>query len=251
MERPERRKIILGYCLGISLAVNAVLVPVAGYWLHMRGGLKYFSLAAVKGNTIQSSTAYRRALYDELDGTNPRPASTIMFGDSLTAAGLWPEWYESTVLNRGIYGENTSDALQRVSDITSSHPAKIFILFGVNDYGVLPAERTTSNMQAILTELHTRSPGSEIYLESLLPPPTLAREDWVLRVNASFKHLAEEHHLHWINLYPLFVAGRVMNRKLTVDGVHLTGQGYDVWRKAIQPYVLAQGVSATIKSASK
>src|SRR6516164_5146686 len=115
---------------GLSLLANAILVPLAGYWLYMRGGLKYFQFAALKGNSPQSGISNRRELYHAFSSNHRVTRPVVMFGDSLTANGLWSEWYGAEVLNRGIHGETTKDALTRVPDIAALNPAKVFILFG-------------------------------------------------------------------------------------------------------------------------
>jgi lysophospholipase L1-like esterase len=225
---------------GLSLLANAILIPLAGYWLQMRGGLKYFQIAALKGNRVQSGVSNRREFYHAFSSSQRVARPIVMFGDSLTASGLWSEWYSIEVLNRGIHGETTQDALMRVPDIIALNPSKVFILFGVNDFGVLPAEVTVANMREIVSRLHTGSPASEIYIQSILPPPAIDREHWVSAVNDGYKHIAREYQLHWIDLFSPFSVGPVINRQLTVDGVHLSPEGYEVWRHWIERFVSAQ-----------
>jgi hypothetical protein len=56
-----------------------------------------------------------------------------------------PEWFGPTVWNRDIGGENSADALLRVSDISALRPSTVFILFGTNDY--LAVDQTESNLR--------------------------------------------------------------------------------------------------------
>ena len=223
----------------LSLLANAILIPLAGYWLHMRGGLKYFQSESLKGNRPQTAVSYRRELYHAFISDHRAARPVVMFGDSLTAGGLWGEWFGEEVLNRGIGGETTRDALMRVSDIAALHPRKVFILFGTNDFGVLPADSTLANTRQIISTLRSTSPDSEIYIQSLLPPPTIDRESWIAQINGGYRQLVEEYHLHWVDLHPAFAVGPVMNRQLTIDGIHLSPPGYEVWRRLIEPYMSA------------
>lgn len=226
--------------LAVSLAVNALMLLLGAYRIHRRGGIKQLGLPFINRAPPQTHISVRSNLYrgSDLAGHVVRPV--VMFGDSLTGAGLWPEWYGPPVINRGIGGETTADALIRVHDIVALQPSKVFILFGVNDHGLF-IEAVESNMRKIVTELQEGSPGTDIYLQSILPPATMDRTPWILQVNEAFRRLAEEKHIHWVDLYGLFVDGELIDKKLTLDGVHLTVEGYGVWRKAIERNLPAPG----------
>jgi len=140
-------------------------------------------------------------------------------------------------VNRGIGQETTAEALLRVPAIAAMRPSKVFILYGNNDFGVVSPAESAANLRNFIFGLRSLSPATEIYLQSLLPPPSFTREAWVSQVNELFKQTADEHHLHWIDLCPNFRNGRVIDPKFTVDGIHLTPEGYKVWRRALQPYV--------------
>src|ERR1017187_122144 len=189
------------FLLAVSLAVNAFMVPLAAFWIHRRGGIRELSLRLIKSplskkTPTQTPAVARRVFFRGSDHACHVVRPVVMFGDSLTGAGLWPEWYGPPVINRGIGGETTADALNRVQEIVALQPSKVFILLGVNDYG-LAIQAVESNMRKIVTSLQEGSSGTNIYLQSILPPATVNRRPWILRVNEAFKRLAEEQHIQW------------------------------------------------------
>src|SRR6516225_3782826 len=202
--------------LKLSLLMNVLYVATAGYWVYRRGGIKNVNLRAIKGNEPPNHIVVRRELYHAFTRTPHTDKPIVMFGDSLTAAGLWGEWYGSSVVNRVIGQETTAEALLRVPDIAAMRPTKVFILYGNNDFGVVSPAESAANLRNFIFGLRSLSPATEIYLQSLLPPPSFTREAWVSQVNELFKQTADEHHLHWIDLCPNFRNGRVIDPKFTV-----------------------------------
>lgn len=241
----DRKSVLLYLFVALSVLANLILVPLAGYWIYMRGGLSHVDSASLRGHITTSAIAGRREFFHALDAVPRETRPVVMFGDSLIGNGLWPEWYGTAVLNRGIPGETSSEALLRVPDIAALQPTKVFILVGTNDYGRISAEETKLNIRKAVDGLTAASPSTEIYLLSLLPPPTLERESWVIGLNSAYKAIADEQHARWVNLWPQFADGRVIDRKLTTDGIHPSAEGYKVWRQALQPYVVNDADAAT------
>lgn len=230
--------------LALSLSLNVALGAAAGYWLYMRGGLSRFSIKAVKGVDQREAKNVRRELYRDIDFSKRKTRPIVMFGDSLTAGGLWSEWYGPSVLNRAIGGETTADGLARVPDVSKLRPSKVFVLFGTNDYEVFSPEETVRNVRSIVEALRFQSPTSELYVESLLPTVTRTREGWVSQVNASLKRMADAEHVHWVDLYSYFLDGGLIDESLTIDGIHLSARGYRVWRKVMDPFIFTEDAAA-------
>ena len=100
------------------------------------------------------------------------PAGKIIFlGDSITDFGDWNELFgNNDIYNRGISGDQTVWALQRLDRIKESKPRKVFIMIGTNDLAVdRSPEDVANNIGRIVKELKTSSPETEIYVESLFP----------------------------------------------------------------------------------
>lgn len=172
----------------------------------------------------------------------------IMLGNSLTDGAEWNELLDNRhVKNRGIVGDIVQGLYDRMEPILKGQPKKIFILSGVNDvsHGVT-GDSIARAMEKLIVLIKTRSPRTQIYLQSMLPFNNEVRE-WkllkgrehvVVEGNRELEKVARRQRVTWINLYPLFVddKGR-LKAEYTNDGLHLMGPAYLIWRDAIAPYV--------------
>lgn len=167
----------------------------------------------------------------------------IMFlGDSLTQMGEWSELLPHLqVINRGIGGDTTSGLLKRLDSLTRNNPKLIFLLIGINDICVEKKSSTEilSNYQEILKKLATY-PDIKVYVQSILPVNKLGVTRFkkvnqqIIFINQKLKKLAQEFDYQYINLFTHFVdENNQLNEQYTLDGIHLTGKGYLLWREII------------------
>src|SRR5690606_32077845 len=130
--------------------------------------------------------------------------------------------------------------LARLDHIMKQKPRKMFVMIGINDIGRgLPLEVIISNYQGILKKIRTQSPGTEVYIQSVLPmndeilsAAYLKNKKQIVRVlNAALKDLAEKYELTYIDLYNKVFADEDNNLKpeLTMDGIHLKPASYILW----------------------
>lgn len=62
------------------------------------------------------------------------PGKIIFLGNSITEGGKWRQLLkDSTVINRGIAGDNTFGVLARLDELVKLKPASLFVLIGTND----------------------------------------------------------------------------------------------------------------------
>lgn len=182
-----------------------------------------------------STYVMRVTLFGSLPAMN---GGVAFVGDSLTDWGRWEEAYPSLrVRNFGIAGDTTTGLAHRLSQVIAAKPAKVFLLIGTNDveFGLTP-EKIAANIDAMIAELQAGIPGVKVHLQTLLPrqPQFDAK---VRAVNALLKPVAEKRGVPLIDLYPAFEVGGRLDPKLTSDDIHLAGEGYARWRKALSPYI--------------
>lgn len=190
---------------------------------------------------------------------------TVLAGDSIS---LWfPQDLlpaERTWLNQGISGETSAGLLKRLSLFDQTAPETILVMIGINDLikGV-EDKAILDNQTAIVRDLKTHHPKSQIVVQSILPHEG-GQAKWegrdrlaaiapgrVLQLNQELEAIAQAEGVYYLDLYALFADSQGNIRpELTSDGLHLSPEGYRVWSIALQVYgreVLADDLSATAK----
>lgn len=200
----------------------------------------------------QVDSTYRFYFYDQryslFEALESKPGQIIMLGNSITNGGNWSELLENnSVINRGISGDNTFGVLNRLDEIVSSQPEKIFILIGINDISrETPVDVILNNYRRIVSKIQRESPETRIYVQSLFPtnnefdhfPRAQNKDDEIRAVNIGIEKIAGEYGLTFIDLYPHFLdeEGK-LSKEYTNDGLHLMGKGYLKWTEIIRPFV--------------
>lgn len=187
----------------------------------------------------------RASLFETL-GTDS--ASIVFFGNSLTHGCEWHELFGNPhILNRGINGDTVDGLRERRSAVTDGHPAKIFLLCGVNDISHdLSADSIASALGELIAEIREASPSTRLYVQSLLPinnsfgryKAIFGKEQTVRDVNALLPDIVRRACATWIDIHSLFAdEDGNLRADLTNDGLHLLAPGYAIWRDALRPYV--------------
>lgn len=172
----------------------------------------------------------------------PNSSKDIIFlGNSITAGIDWMELLGRTdVRNRGISGDITFGILERLGEVTEGRPSKVFILIGINDISRnIPDSVIIGNYQKIIHRIKKESPSTKIFFQTLLPVNNeftqfknhYNKDEHILHVNDELKKLAEKERIGLIDLYPHFLnADKKLDKKYTIDGLHLNAEGYKVWK---------------------
>lgn len=202
-------------------------------------------------STVTDSSKYSaywwhsKDMYDHLPDTKNE---IVFLGNSITDGA---EWYEllgnKRIRNRGISADVTAGILIRLDAITKLKPSKIFIMIGVNDLSRnMTVSEITANYRTILERIKSESPKTKVYVESVLPvnPATgLAlnhtnKTELIMELNGKLTELATEFGHTYIDLFSIMAdANNHLPRKYSIDGLHLSYEGYRVWTEAIRPYV--------------
>lgn len=134
-------------------------------------------------------------------------ADVIFLGDSLTLFGKYDEFFpDIRSLNRGIGSDTTEGVLNRLDEIISRNPNKIFIMIGINDLGRnMSVQNTSKNMYQILRKLHDNTTAS-IYVESVLPTSTIDCNA-IQNLNENYRQICQKTSTHYIDLYKRYING--------------------------------------------
>jgi len=184
----------------------------------------------------------------EVAATQKPEHLSVLLGDSLSL------WFPAQVLppkrnwlNQGISGETSAGLLDRLALIDRTQPEVIFVLIGINDLIRGATDETIlANQRLILRYLRQVHPQAKIVMQSILPhggdKATWEGRDRLLAIpnsrilalNEQIKAIAKEEGGIYLDLYPLFAdTNGNLNPELSSDGLHLSPQGYKIWRNAI------------------
>ncbi|TDH28537.1 sialate O-acetylesterase [Segetibacter sp. 3557_3] len=169
------------------------------------------------------------------------PGEIIFLGNSITDIGEWTEtWQNLRVKNRGISSDNTFGVLARLDEIVESKPSKIFILIGINDIARnTPDSVILSNYKKIIQRIESASPRTIIYVQSILPTNDAYtafirhqhKDEHIRFINKRLESMCKGSKLIYVDLYSRFIdAQGKLDKRYTNDGLHLTGEGFALWK---------------------
>ncbi|WP_320887755.1 serine hydrolase [Bacteroides clarus] len=231
----------------VILLINAV---------HPEDGHSVVRLRSLVANVVASSLYSSPRIYTDhyykrflqfMDEPAIGNKDIVMLGNSLTENG--GDWAarlgNKNVRNHGIIGDEVMGVYDRLHQILPGHPAKLFLLIGVNDVSHdLTTDTIVGMIRVTVERIRKESPDTKLYLQSLLPinesfgryKRLAGKTNMIPEINKQLEELAKEKGLTYINLFPLFTekGSNVLRAELTTDGLHLKEEGYKIWVKAIR-----------------
>ena len=207
------------------------------------------TLATAKGQE-QVDSSYANGYYrDRLAFFKQLPdlkKEIVFLGNSITEVGDWQEVIPGkNVVNRGISGDNSWGVLNRLDEVLSSRPHKIFLTIGVNDIkrGV-PVQYIANNIRRIIAEVKRISPKTTLYVQSVLPvhEPMLAdiyekiRNEKIIALNRLVRGYADAAGVKFVDVYnEVFLDEKgQLKKELSTDGLHLKPSAYINWAEYLK-----------------
>lgn len=173
------------------------------------------------------------------------PGKIVFLGNSITEGGNWKRLLkDSTVINRGISGDNTFGMLARIDEVVALKPASLFILIGTNDLSKkIPVEAIIENIFAIVSQVKAGSPKTKIFVQSIFPinetvekfPTQFNNGSNILIINDQLSRYGERLRYTYVDVYGKLLddQGR-LNKNYTWDGLHLNAAGYQRWVEVLK-----------------
>jgi len=188
----------------------------------------------------------RKSLFELLPDTKNE---IIFLGNSITDGSEWVELLQNVkAKNRGISGDTSEGVLNRLYQVTRVEPSKVFLLIGINDLAKnISPDTIYVNICKIVSTIRTKSPKTQVYVQSILPVNNTfksfgghtSRTPQVLEINGKLKSICPKIGATYVDLFRELknTNDDLLNPMYTNDGLHLMGEGYVAWLKAIQPYL--------------
>ena len=162
----------------------------------------------------------------------------VFLGDSLTEGYDVQKFYpDYNVLNRGIGGDTTFGVEKRLKEsVYDADPKLTAMLIGANNFDTM-----MDNYESILKSFKENAPEMKVILLSL----TSMTREWgknnqkAIKNNEKIKEYARDYEYTFVDLYnPLLDKNtNELKEEYTIDGGHLTEEGYQVVTSVITPVV--------------
>lgn len=187
----------------------------------------------------------RTSLFESL----PVMSKDIVFlGDSITDHGEWSELFgNKNIKNRGISADRAVWLGNRLDPIVEGRPKKLFVLIGTNDLSAgVSVEQVAESIGVLIDRFAEDSPKTKVYIQSVFPVDVANeryanaqdRNEQILRLNRMIVELCDDKDVAYIDVHSaLKDKDGNLRGDLSNDGLHLTGKGYMVWKKVVEPYV--------------
>ena len=188
---------------------------------------------------------HSKDMFDHLPDTR----NVIVFlGNSITDGAEWFELLQNKKCrNRGISGDVTEGILLRLDGVTRLKPSAIFLLIGINDLSRnISVDEITGRYREILQRIAKETPKTKVYVQSVMPvnPATggnkrlEGKTELIIELNGRLQALAKEFGLTYIDLFaPLADKNNLLPKRYSIDGLHLSYEGYSVWAGILSQYI--------------
>jgi lysophospholipase L1-like esterase len=147
------------------------------------------------------------------------------------------------LINRGFGGSTFTDLLFFKEDIIKPYaPRQVVIYCGENDLaGGATPQKVLSDFKAFFQYIRKHFPKSYIAFVSIKPSPS--RKHILNSVRQANKlisdYIASQKRAVYVDIFSpmLDSAGNFREELFVEDRLHMNRQGYDIWKKALQPHL--------------
>ncbi len=177
----------------------------------------------------------------------------LFIGDSITqgfqvyASGIKNAKYAAYIgvgpkqLMSGTVTNINGEVVTAIDEIRAAQPKKVYLLLGTNALSNLEDEALLQYYSDFLDFLAPQLPQDTVYYLQAIPPVTKEKNDAdakysnerIRALNEGLAKICFAHGWHFLDLYSALADGEknLRGELMAGDGVHLNGQGYEVWKE--------------------
>jgi lysophospholipase L1-like esterase len=198
-------------------------------------------------DTVRYIAEHYRERIEAFRGEEVHRGGVVMLGNSITEFGDWKRLLgDAGAVNRGIAGDNTFGMLDRLSEVIAMRPRSLVVEAGINDIGQgVPVGMIAGNIASIVQYVRVKSPGTRVYVVSVLPtndrarqnyPEVAGKNDVARELDGRLKEGAGSYGYVYIDLASLVAdgSGNLDERYARPDGLHLNEAAYEVLVRLIK-----------------
>ena len=185
-------------------------------------------------------------------------AKVVFIGDSIThyweTSGKlqWQKYFsdgELKAINLGVSADRTEHVLWRIGaggELDGYEAKAVVLMIGTNNAGHFPREKepvmdTVLGVREILRTIRAKQPQAKIVLCAIFPrgakpdDPNRKRNE---AVNRRIRAFADGKDVLWLDFNGQFLTSDgELTREMAPDLLHPGAQGYELWFKALKPYL--------------
>jgi lysophospholipase L1-like esterase len=187
--------------------------------------------------------------FKKLDSIAAPPKNAILFIGS-SSFTMWKDVQQDfpgyTIINRGFGGSTILDQLRYIKDIVFPYnPKQIVIYCGENDIAASEAvsgDTVARRFYRLFGLIRYKFPKAQITYISMKPSPSRALLlPKMIRGNELIKkYLSTKKKTAYVDVYREMIddEGKPRTDIFLEDNLHMSKDGYAIWKKLIQPYLL-------------
>lgn len=222
-----------------------VSLILGGVCLVLMFTVCYFLLNGSTTNLIQKEIIKEVPVVDD---------NYVFLGDSITDWYDLDKYFEGLpVVNSGVSGYSTSNILNNMNKMVYQYnPSKVFILIGINDLELkVDDDVVVNNIRKIVQGIKKNRRYAKIYVESIYPINNSdddkiegsiingnRKNSDIIDINNKLVKLTKEEGATYIDLHKELVDGNgLLKIEYTVDGLHLSSEGYEKVTEVLRKYI--------------
>lgn len=222
-----------------------VSLILGGVCLALMFTVCYFLLNGSTTNLIQKEIIKEVPVVDD---------NYVFLGDSITDWYDLDKYFEGLpVVNSGVSGYSTNNILNNMNKMVYQYnPSKVFILIGINDLELkVDDDVVVNNIRKIIQGIKKNRRYAKIYVESIYPINNSdddkiegsiingnRKNSDIIDINNKLVKLAEEEGVTYIDLHKELVDDNgLLKIEYTVDGLHLSSEGYEKVTEVLRKYI--------------
>lgn len=220
------------------LLVICVILVLSNIFIAFKSGLVEKSVDKLMRRNNVSTTYPEYERRKSVFKSMPTQKTDVLFlGDSLIAGYEWNERLQNIdVANRGISGDTIIGVRGRLDSLMTLEPKIIVLMVGINDLNKSnDPNQVFNNYSNLIDDLQEKFPRSIIKLNCILNvnPDKLTgynlNNDDINEINnMMLKKFSKSYDV--IDLRTMLNdEDKNLNDKYTYDGLHLTGEAYEIW----------------------
>ena len=241
----NRKEMIISLSLNFSLSILVIFILI----MNLGQTNKYSkSEYVILGNVRDMSQEDVNNL-NKFNQCDMKKENYLFLGDSITYRYDLDKYFPNIpIVNSGIDGNTASDILKNMEKrVYQYNPTVIFLLIGTNQLdGKQTDDEIVGEIQEIVEQIHDNRPYASIYIESIYPVNSNIKNNdvkWrtnsrIMDINAKLKDYSMTHNVFYIDIYSSLIDDDGnLKKEYTLDGLHLSENGYDVVTSILNKYI--------------